>query len=389
MTYTAKELFQDWYSQGLKKDVTDSEINLRKKTIETIINDNEEDSNYWIDIIKIYNGSINNDSSTLLEFINAFKKDDENFPLKNNRNLIRTLAGCLIAQNIQHNANYNADMLALGLITSSFLSNESDNPIQEISQVAVDFWIKECERVRSLAPEIDISSKPIAFKTKKIENIIVTGANSSYGDFVTPPILNPQLAIITNQLNSTINDFSLINKSFEPITKLLENINQSVKTISEESNILWWLFGSYSKELSIPFKKLGFPLICIIAPKELSVLTMNLPGIGKVDNLLYKSFELTGVKIPEEIKFKDIINSIGSNTRLFKEVFNLMPKQLEEIVPCIFALHCFSEYEIDGWEAIFKKRTKSPTDLKVKPITFANQLYKELMLLRVFDIASK
>jgi hypothetical protein len=381
MNHSAKDLFPDWYAKGLKKEVSSEELNSRRTTIERLLK--QKELNFWLDTVKVYYGILGQESSIWTELAVAFKEDDINFPLQQNENILRLLSGSLLSQKIELNDSWNCDAIALSLTTTSFLTRTGELPLNEVHELAVAHWLSECEAVRKMDLEFKSEKEPVKWSTGKINIPPVQGIGTNYApDFVSAGNLKPTLDSITAHLASLQKDVLAANQTDKVLYTSLESIKSNLKIISEETNILWWLFGGFSNTLCKSLSTLPLPLASTIIGKELHDLTYNLPGLGHVTNIINKSLSQVSSDFTKEFSFADFIESL-KEIKDFVKFFPPVPETLFVHAPCLNAIRCFYEFKDGDWMFVFKKKGIVDPKEMVTPLDFSTQIYKELMLFKV------
>lgn len=384
MTYSAKELFKDWYAQGTKREPSASELAARRESIVRLVA--SDDINKWLTLVKLFYGIVTEKNSEVQFLIDEVRKDDADLSLRNSNNLFRVIAGCAIAQKIEVEENtYLGDTLCLALLTTPYAERTSELPLSEVIPLARVKWLESCAQVR----EASILSNTIALGKQSI-NAVELSADASGNSYTVPATFNANNEKIKGYLQGIVSDIKNLKQPFDSITYILNSIDTRLNSLSEESNVFWWLYNSFSRDFDQPFNQLGLSTMCIVAPKELADLTISLPGLGNANALLYKALQMFEAEqgIPK-LTFSSIIESsepeIGNGAWL-KTFTAEIPSAIEEVTPCLYAMQCYDTYDHeDSWKAIFKKKGKFAPDIEVSPIHFAQQVYLELLLVRVYN----
>ena len=385
MTYTATELFQDWYSEGLKKEIDSEDVNLKRKAVSNILN--ESDYTFWIDLVKLYYGFLKSDEKNYKLFVDFFKKEDENFPVQNNYNLLQILAGSAIAQKMEQDDGANSYIICLAIITGTFLSRDKQPIIKDLKSRAEEYWIKECENARSVDADFTRDNNYKNIATNKISIPDSQGYNSNYNisDYVRATDTQLQMNAIAGVFTSLKKDLNNILTSNTTVFNALDSISTNFLVMSEEHNVLWWLFGEYSDTIRKSFKEIGIPLICLTAPMDLVKLTQFWPGIGKINRFINRVLLATKEDIPERISFFNLYDNLkDSDMSAYEPTIKDLPVGWEELIPSLHALRCRITHS-EGWKSIYNKRLGIEDNIEVSPSFICKQIYQELMLVNIFS----
>jgi hypothetical protein len=370
MNHTAQDLFTSWYNKGVNKEAGSEELNIRRNAIQAILA--IKDRQFWIKMLKVYLGISKFDSSDYNQVLEHVKKGDENFSIQN-ENVVRLISGCAIAQKIDINDSYICDFLALALMTSNF-SASTQRVLTEVLDRARLYWAQECEEKRSLDVDFEVgSSESKSSITMDIPQLTGDGANDATH---SAAVLNV-LTDLQKELNTS---FELTNK----VNKSLEAIKSNFIALSEETNILWWLFGSYSSIVQKPFIKLHATTLSIITSFEISELTKALPGIGGFESIIHRALSTVSFDPATNYSLEAIISSIKEHEEPIKR---LIPSDLTEIhfcTPLLSALKYYFDLADTEWKKVFQKYVGVNADVEFTLVQFSSQLYKELMLTKVY-----
>ncbi|WP_316801595.1 GTPase-associated system all-helical protein GASH [Pedobacter frigidisoli] len=366
MSYSAKALFTDWYNTATKKESSKEELQSRRKIIDGYFKDNT--TGFWLGLLKIYLGISKETSPEYIDLVDKFKSNDELFSVQNT-NLLRLLAGCSIAEKIEENRSYLSDMLALGICTR--IGSQIDI-LPQLIPLAEQFWINECERGRDM-PVTDVPKK----LTQSFSKVVMTAGAEGPAAITVADETIKNLTLVQKDTNNLLVN---ANKIFDMITELQTN----QKYLAEESNVLWWIFGGYSEVIGKKFCAVAPELVAIITPFELNRLTLNLPGLGKIDNMVSKIFELNAEQKKAET-LGSIVSSLGVDSEGIQDVLPEIDPTISSLCPLLNALHSYTEFAGNEWKPIYEKRSGVKTDTHFELSFVSNQLYKELMLTRVLE----
>jgi len=366
MNYSAKALFSDWYNSTTKREAPVEELQNRRKIIDGFIK--EGDINFWLGLLKIYLGISGQTTPEYIALVDKFKSNDDFFSVTNT-NLLRMLAGCSVAEKIEENGSYISDMLALGICTRI---GQQIEILPQLPPLAEQFWIGECERGRDM-PTKAVPKKMTQFFSKVV---MTAGADSPASTTVADETIK-NLGLVQKDTNNL-----LVNAN--ALMELISQLQINQKYLAEESNVLWWIFGGYSEILNKRLNTLTSKPLAIIVPFELSELTINLPGLGKIDHLVSKVFEMNGSE-KEMDTLENFIVSIGLDAERLQEYLPEIDPSLNNLCPILNSIHCFTEFAGNEWKSVYEKKGGIPITTQFESSLISSQLYKELMLLKVVE----
>ncbi len=371
MSYSAKDLFPDHYTEGIKRDASPEELKSRRQTIERLLP--ETGVLVWIIYLKIYLGITKEDDESYLKIVDEFKKDDENFLVKNT-NLLRLLLGLAIMEKIEKNDSYVSDFLAIAIRTHSLTPQDI---LPQLYKFSEDFWISECEKKR----DVTLQTNPTKIKSSvaKINLPAVAGATypetASFQAFTTG--LSTGLTALVKDNNANINAVNLL-------IDYASNLQSAYNAVSEETNILWWLFSAYSDILQKPFNAVSPQALSGILPLDLARLTTLLPGVGKINNIIHKPFSSCSAEDLIDRPLSEIINGIAEHGESLKKKLPTIDSRLTNFCPFLVGIETAIEFAETEWKSIYNKKIGINSENILSLQLFSTQLYQELMLLRVF-----
>jgi hypothetical protein len=371
MIHKATDLIPGWYNDSVNKEVLPDELALRRKAINDLYE--SEDVALWIKLLKVYLNNAKFGSSEYSDVLEHVKKGDDNFAIQN-ENLTQTIAGCAIAQKMEDETSYISDIIAAGLLTTEILPS-AKSLIPELRNRAIQFWIKESEIRRQVDTEFMDGTKNLKSLTK-----------------VELPAVNLELSsmkahsdAILKVMNSLQKDINATDASLLSFSNSLNTIKANFKCLSEETNILWWLFGAYSSTLKKPFKRVSAELLTIVIALELAELTLLLPSLGNVDSIIARALASVEFEVGSTTLIEAIIDSIVGNEVQIKQYLPKAPSMLSYFTPLIYAIYCRTEYSGAEWKAVYAKHSELNVSSKMSFENFASQLYKEIMLVKLFE----
>lgn len=361
MTHTAAELFPGWYNKGINKEATADEISLRKKAIAEIMKITEKAT--WLKLLKVYLGLSKYGSTEYSEVVDLVKKGDEAFSIQND-NLVRLLTGSAIAHKIDENASFLSDFLASGVLVTRALPIEDDT-IPELRGRILDFAVRESEKQRKL----DLSFK--------VGTALKNSSKIDLADMAQETV-NKAFGAIQKETHAANADITSINSA-------LKLIKQNFRALSEETNVLWWLFGEQSRILNKPFAKIDRNLLSVLTALELNTLSPFSTGMTGVDGLIQRALAKAEGEPGSIHTVGVIIESIKGHEDVVKPHVPTN-ESLAALTGCLTALKCQLDYSGNEWRAIFKKQCTMNLDSEISSDKFTHQLYQELIFLKLFAV---
>jgi GTPase-associated system-like protein len=370
MNHTASELIPGWYSKGVNRDVSSDEMGIRRNSINEMAK--SDNVAFWLNCLKVY---LNNSSFAQPEYtfiVEYAKAGDDNFSIQN-ENLVRIICGCAIGQKIDEKDSDIAQLLSLALLTTHVIPNA--NPlIPEIVKRAKYTWEATSEEARSVDTDFNVG-------TGGLKNANKVAISDITADAATH---KPHTDSVIAAISAIQKDIGMTNGEVNLIHKSLEIIKTNFISLSEETDILWWLFGAYSTTAKKPFKLLPPDLLSILIPIELGELTKLLPGIGGVDSIIFRALSNVNYESGSIHSIDSVINSIADYEETLKKALPVFDDSVTILIPFLFAIKCRSEYASNVWKSVYNKKIEIDLESKFTYEFFSLQLYKELMLVYVY-----
>jgi len=186
--------------------------------------------------------------------------------------------------------------------------------------------------------------------------------------------------------------FTALDELGEPYDALaleLTKVQLELSVVSEETNMLWWLFSESSRDLSKHWSGISLPAATIIAGKELADLTHILPGPMSALAFLDKIIRLAKTKPPATITIKDAINEIPLDLRR-KYLSPGCVSDLDAVVPLSCGIKVsVGSPENESWVPAFVTATKVAAEAKLAPNLVSYQMFVERMLLQALNQSTK
>ena len=162
------------------------------------------------------------------------------------------------------------------------------------------------------------------------------------------------------------------------VTDALERLHANARYQREESQILWWLFGEYSRSLDKPFSAFRPAQAALIGGVELAALT-DASELGPVAASAVLERILRIAKRDNKAQPVTLIaavDGLGANL----DSINAPAPVRAEICPILTAIAKASAIGNGAWAAAFNKTTGMATDTEFEPIDLAVQVYRECLI---------
>lgn len=278
------------------------------------------------------------------EFLSAFRapfqKADPAFPMRDNDQELVVLAGAELVDVIERAPTNLADMAALSIVCAAAQNMRTSPAVVDIPEIATRYLGKRA---------ID---------------------RASHGD-----------GNLQAGSNKTL---------FEALVKLgvphdglpaeFERLQRELAVVTEESNMLWWLFSEHSRDLKQSWDKYTVPAAALMAGKELADLTRVIPGPVAATAFLDRVIRCAKSKPPNAILVVDALNNVTIEWRQGYAKENC-PTELEDILPISHGVKIsLTAPENNAWVSAFKPGTGIPSDSKIAPNVLAYQVFLERLL---------
>lgn len=367
--------FSDWYREiGLVP--TPELLEKRWAAIETIVKDINENKLQGLVCTLIHGGHCF--SQFAEQFAKYFLNADTTFPMRNNQNELRVLAGACLAEIFAGPTDF-ALLAATCTISGAFAISPSEPPFLDVTkEAAAKLELASSElRAQIQYPEIPSYSPQL---------------NAALQDLKTRAAPNslPQIQLVTPLIEGLVKTETMLIELAQKSQEFVAQAKCRIETLAEECNVLWWLFSAPSHDLEIAFtgtnNRKALP---IIVGKELADLITNLPGPTSVKAILAKAMQFPQKgNGNSQCTITETIDSLPPDWRA-----NIAEKDRANTCafPCIFPLHFAIALAVkcDGskWDKAFiKKIDYLKPDLMLPTTQIAYQFYLESLILQHVDI---
>lgn len=157
-----------------------------------------------------------------------------------------------------------------------------------------------------------------------------------------------------------------------------------IAVLAEETNILWWLFSEYSRDLKKPWNKASVPEVVLVAGKELADLTRVIPGPVAAPAILRKVIRYARPELANPLTIKDAINNLTLPLRQ-KYVAEIFRSELQQVLPIAYGIKISTSTENGDALEAFSQQTGISPNQEIDPAALGYQIFLEVLLCRVWS----
>jgi hypothetical protein len=316
-----------------------------------------------LDLARMFLGSATTSAASKEQFATVFQAADAAFPMRDNDLELRVLAGSAAAQYLETKRSAAGDTLGLAIVAGACPSLRSPVLLPDIVTITTNYLFQEGLKMRSHydPPEIKFAKadQPLA----EVKPIAAQGNVPNTVAALEKPLQNLQagVEVVAKSANNAVS-----------------NLDQMIQSLQEQTDVLWWLFGGNSRDLSRPYSKFKKVEGCLVAGKELADLTKLLPGFVSAPAVLDKILSCTEAA-GDTVPFEAVINTAAGDWKA--KCLESAEPTLDDLAPIHHAFR--KSTEGNTWIKAFE----STSGVKVKkanptPVDLAVQMYQERLLQR-------
>jgi hypothetical protein len=284
--------------------------------------------NAIVSLVEVFFGFFDGKDAFLAEFRTAFQAKDSTFRMRDNNRELSVLAGATLVTVMEDYPTDFGDAAALALLACAAQNLRGAVCVPEIPELAV---------------------KHLA--TRSIQR---------------------------NKLDADEEDEE------DEVQKQLKQLRRDLEVISEESNILWWVFGESSRDLQVRWSQLSLPHIALVSGKELSDLSRISPGPAAAFALLDRITKFAKGNVAAQITIKEAISDCNVEwRRLF--VKTKYQAALANLTPISHGIKLSIDLADSGaWAQTLATSLKVQRGGKLSPTLISYQTYLECRLATVW-----
>lgn len=154
--------------------------------------------------------------------------------------------------------------------------------------------------------------------------------------------------------------------------------------VTEEVNILWWVFGETSRDLEQRWGRLPAEEVCLVSAKELADLTKVIPGPVAARAFLDRAIRSGRDSAKSSVSIADVVTKTPKGWRE-AHYKRPLPNELKGVLPMYEAVkYSVDAGDDDGWRSIFKSSTGVSAGADSEPDRLAYQVFLEHLTVRCF-----
>lgn len=360
-----KSKIAEWHTLS-KFAIQNETLDKRNDSIENITQRTEVE--FWLDIVRLYLG-IAVSGKNINDFISAFSGVDDNFPLTKNEKLLKALAGMVLICKIE-------------LATESDSTDSDESEEEEATNTTVEEEDNgEDEYIDHNEIAIVISNalvNSIFFNQYKLDTKVpVIDTAKAYLSDYSFNQRTSEICEHEDELNETVSRMSEKSDELEAseqlnIVKAAQALIKENKLLSEEVNVLWWLFGEYSELEDKYFNEIEDNSMAIIGAKELYDLSKFNSELPSGRHILRKAIKASSGNGAKQTSIKLCIDSLSKDAK--SKILEHNSESIDILTPCLYAL---KNSNTKDWQ----KSIGFGAEEKINHISLAIQFYKEIVFI--------
>jgi len=291
-----------------------------------------------------------------------FAAEDPSFSMINNEREVAVLASCLLS------AALDDENVSAGLAVLACAAGGHRKPVVKPSLV-------ESARARTLAMSIT-SRRGGALPPMKLGGFAKSKVPELTAALLAGADWNKAAALTTQISDEAQAGTKLLATQVQGV---LPSLIKQVGYIDEQTSLLWWFLGAWSRVLNKPFDELDIPLAATMVGLDAAVLVIEPPGPPAVQALLQRLLTQGGRHLPTDVTIQSAVE-LFPVVEYSKLEIPTSVQQFPDIAPVLNAFRLSSEVGSPGWHAPFKKASHLKATTKMTPFALAMQVYREMML---------
>lgn len=383
------QYFADWYSQ-VDLEASAERLEARWSCVEAALNALDVAS--ILQLTRVAFGlpkpeSADPDGTAITA---VFKNADVSLPMKANEQLLRLLFSATLASYIEEHREH-ATQVSLAVLCAEACSVGASPPIAELVPSA-----------HAHLARIGASRRDEALKSD--------GSISDFTEIEVPP--SPETPVLHDI--ASVNQFGQANQNFQQLqgwmgsttavvdalvtsletlrTEVAASFRQElaratlenrVKVLTEECNVLWWLFTEQADETKTPWNKLRAPDMASSIGRELaSLMSFNEPP-PNATAFLRKALSRMSIA-NEAASLRQVVEGTPDAMRATVTRSRASIRRTGAVTPVHFALNARVESSTN-WPELVVRYTGLTVDSQLPPLRWAEQIYREALLIRSME----
>lgn len=340
-------------------------IRLRQEAFESLRS--EIDIKRAVELTRLYFGLVTKE--TLEWFVEAFNENDPSFSLIDNQREAAVLADCLLSARIEDG------LVGAGLAVLSASVNGNRSPIVDRSNLG--------SIARDKLHSFSLTDrKSDAVDLKTIDVLVKSKVSNSIDECIQAPDLNKVATLIKQVSEEGIGTTTHLTKQ---ANRVLQEMSERIDQLEEESSMLWWYVGGWSRILECPFSDLKLPLAAGMAGIDLAMLTKKAPGPIAVPAIFYRLLTAGRKGKMPKVSIQDMVDDFPVK---HYDQLNLSStlKNVLDLCPILTGFYLASEIgDSVAWKPAFLKQVGIDANTEFEPMELAMQVYRESLLLSLLN----
>lgn len=359
--------FPDWYRSAALTP-QESTLNSRWEAVEAITKGPSADR--VLVLAQLFVLPSSGETMVPGDLRDTFRKFDVTFPMRDNLQELRVLAGAALRLMIEQPGS-SAPLAALALACGSFGPRLLGLPEPDHIDSAQRYLIQYSMDTRKTGTPASIRVPSFA-KARLIKAV----PDSLFTQNPPAGVHDPLMTLLASMASEFA---SALGQAQEAINTLVHDATVR----KEEVAILWWLHSRYSTRLEKLFAELGYTAGALLFPIELADLTAFVPGSESIAAVIVQALQAAGA--PSSAEPLTIAAATNALPRPVREAALAKWKASvpNALTPLLLALQSSLATEgTEDWFPVYRKACDMPIDRPFPLAAISIQLFRELMLLR-------
>jgi hypothetical protein len=365
--------FADWYEEA-HPDAPHELLTARWKVIAGLTR-RRDIANEALDLTRLLYRPEIHDGTFAATFRELVRKSYPTLPMRDAGFELQVLAGAAVAHLIGTGGD-RADRLALAVLCLRCQGLSSPPAINDLPAIAES-------HLRGAGTARRTIESPDALEPKEIEVGDLKAFSGSIAEVATNygAVSNIKVKDATSALQKPLSNLAGgLNGFARDASSSINALWHALRVQQEESNILWWLFGEWSRDLERPISSMEYPAACLIVGKELADLVADASGPPGAVAFLTRMLRAASPEPPDSVTTGTAAAAVAEWTTSFADV----PELFRDLVPVHTAVATYRELDrLEGWTQISRKRTRIDPEQALAPVQLAEQVYRERLLLKL------
>lgn len=359
--------FSDWH-RHLAVDVNNLPLNDLSAGVVAVVKDLDE--NAAIELARLAMGVACSEDDFVVRFRDTIRAHDASLPESENEPHEQVLAGACVIELLENGNAEISEFASLAVSCLAFGRGECDQSGPPVRQCSETFLARRSTEIRE---EGTTSSPSLKLSPPKKEL-----------DTLAKALIENEINWLDIPLREALEGIlRTASAGIKAEAKAHRELEARLDVQAEETNIVWWLFGGASRELTQPWSKIKLSAATILAGKELSDLTeFTLGPVGAdafLDKVLSDAKRAKGTEA-KRISLKAAVNELPRDWR--EDFVKLQDiAALANVLPVASAIQASVRVAPkDDWCKSFEHCTGTSAEVTHPAMELAVQVYRECLL---------